>query len=226
MQEINAKAPKQIAHGFQTCDEWAVQVTFNVMVASTFFSIGVSYLVAVVVLTLASRNVTIAAFASLNILGVVVSIIGFIVMAGYTLGPVESIVLVLIVGLSVDFVVHLAVSYSATQTTGRFYRARSALLEMGVSVTSGAVTTLSSSFFLFFTILTFFQVFGTFIFVTIAFSYLWAVFFFMPSMMQLGPRRHPFGDLSYLWNKYVRGVDSESKAEAVEMRNGRPEEQD
>ena len=59
---------------------------------------------------------------------------------------------------------------------------------MGVSVLSGALTSLGASLLLFFCTLQFFSSFGTFFFGTIFLAWLWANFFFIPI---LGKARQP-----------------------------------
>ena len=60
----------------------------------------------------------------------------------------ESINLTLVVGLSVDYVVHLAEGYSRSTHTNRLGRLHDSLAEVGISVLSGACTTLGGSAFL------------------------------------------------------------------------------
>ena len=62
-------------------------------------------------------------------------------------------------GLAVDFVVHLAEGYHMAHASGRKERLKIALERMGISVFSGACTTLgASAFMLFAKIQFFFQV--------------------------------------------------------------------
>ena len=74
----------------------------------------------------------------------------------------ESVNLVLLVGLSVDYVVHLAEAYSRSTRRDRKGRVQGMLAEVGISVLSGAVTTLGSSIFLLAAKILFFVQFGLF----------------------------------------------------------------
>ena len=70
-----------------------------------------------------------------------------------------SLNMCLVVGLAVDYVVHLAEGYHMSHARDRKGRLRHALQRMGISVFSGACTTLgASSFMLFAKIQFFFQV--------------------------------------------------------------------
>jgi len=92
------------------------------------------------------------------------------------------------VGLSVDYVVHLAEGYSRSAKVDRLGRTRDMLGEVGISVLSGAVTTLGSSTFLLFAKFVFFFQFGLFIFCTILFSISFALGMFTTVMGFIGPQ--------------------------------------
>jgi predicted RND superfamily exporter protein len=100
----------------------------------------------------------------------------------------ESLNLVLVVGLSVDYVVHLAEGYSRSLRKDRLGRVQDMLEEVGISVVSGAFTTLGASFFLLFAEILFFTQFGLFMFSTIGLSLLFACIFFSTVMGIMGPQ--------------------------------------
>ena len=99
----------------------------------------------------------------------------------------ESLNLVLVVGLSVDYVVHLAEGYSRSAASTRKERTRDMLEEVGISVLSGAVTTLGASALLLFAQIIFFYQFGIFMFFTILFSILYALILFTTFVGVAGP---------------------------------------
>merc|ERR1719491_1132747 len=105
------------------------------------------------------------------------------VFLGWSLGSIESILITIVAGFSVDYVVHLAHAYrrSDGDTVSRM---TSAYGEMGVSVLSGMVTSVGASIPLFLCQLQFFAKFGTFIFLVIFFSWIFANFFFMSILTQ------------------------------------------
>ena len=61
----------------------------------------------------------------------------------------ESIGVVIIIGLSVDYVVHLSATYIHTPFNDRHERMKQAYTEMGVSILSGTITTFGSGVMLF-----------------------------------------------------------------------------
>ena len=104
------------------------------------------------------------------------------------------------VGLAVDYVVHLAEGYSRSEHLDRNGRLRDALEEVGISVLSGAVTTLGASMFLLIAEILFFKQFGLFMFSTIGLSILYALGFFITILGILGPQNDT-GCLKKLFGK-------------------------
>ena len=115
----------------------------------------------------------------------------------------ESLNLVLVVGLAVDYVVHLAEGYSRSAHRTRHGRLRDALEEVGISVLSGAITTLGASMFLLIAEILFFKQFGVFMFSTIGLSIVYALGLFIVSLAIFGPENDT-GDLKVLFSKCFR----------------------
>jgi len=140
--------------------------------------------IAFVVLLISTRVFHIAFFASLSITCVLVSVVGTMVMLGWYLGSIESILIGIIAGFSVDYVVHLAHAYEIA--SGNTYeRITEAFGDLGISVFNGMITSVVASIPLFFCQLQFFAKFGTFLCLTIAFSWVFANFGFMSLLAQL-----------------------------------------
>ena len=111
----------------------------------------------------------------------------------------ESLNLVLVVGLAVDYVVHLAEGYSRSSHRNRLGRTKDMLEEVGISVLSGALTTLGASLFLLFAAILFFVQFGTFMFCTIGFSIIYSLGLFVTVMALCGPENDT-GSLRAIFN--------------------------
>lgn len=149
-------------------------------VQSSLLGVGIAF----VVLLVATRVIHIAVLATLSIAGVLVSVSGMMVMIGWELGSTESVLISIIAGFAVDYVVHLAHSY-ASANGNTMERIAMAYGEMGISVLNGMITSVTASIPLFFCELTFFRKFGTFMFLTITFSWLFSNFAFMSVLAQL-----------------------------------------
>lgn len=156
----------------------------NIYVRTAMQSSLIGVAIAFTVLLIATRVFHIAFFASVSIMSVLVSVVGVMVMLGWDLGSIESILIAIIAGFSVDYVVHLAHAYEvAGGDTDE--RVTAAFGDMGISVMNGMITSVAASIPLFFCQLQFFAKFGTFLCFTIAFSWIFANFFFMSILAQL-----------------------------------------
>ncbi len=196
MADINAAGPSGGRRGFAASGEFAWVATSEVLVSSTYESIGVSFAVAVVFLLIFSGNWIVAAIASGTIVCIVLGVLALIAaIPGLELGTVESICATIVVGLAVDYTVHLAHSFQSGGNVGRFARSRHSLFEIGVSVVGGAATSLFAAFVLFFAKLLFFQRFGQLIFTTLLLSIILSTTLFIAALMLFGPEQHPDGDL-------------------------------
>ena len=96
----------------------------------------------------------------------------------------------MVVGLTVDYVVHLAEGYTLSLRTDRLSRVQDMLDEMAVSIFFGAITTLGASMFMFIAQLSFFLQFGIFMFSTIGFSLFFSMLLFVTLMGLVGPQNN------------------------------------
>jgi predicted RND superfamily exporter protein len=122
--------------------------------ATQGIAVGIS--LAFLVITMATMNVITGFLATLNICVVTVSVVGMIPMVGWKLGMLESLNLSLVVGLAVDYVVHLAEGYHSCPSADRLARTHYMLDHMGVSILSGALTTMGAGAFMFGAVILFF----------------------------------------------------------------------
>ena len=84
----------------------------------------------------------VAALAFLSVALIVSTVLGTMVLTGQSMGVVESVVLAVLVGMSVDYVVHLGVAFVDVDVAlGTRGRTAEALGKMGQPILSGALTT-------------------------------------------------------------------------------------
>ena len=152
-----------------------------------YTGIGMSLFLAFIILTLATQNWITSLYSVIVISSIVICVMGFTTFNGWKLGIVEAIIYVMVVGMSVDYVVHLSEAYLASGKYYRQDRTRRMLGIVGGSVLSGALSTLIGIFWLFFaTGVTFFK-FGSFIFFLISVSLLLSLIAFTATMSVIGP---------------------------------------
>jgi len=141
-------------------------------------------------------NVVIAIYSIVSICGIVISVVCVMELNGWEFGVAESIAVVVLIGFSVDYVVHLANHYVESAFTKRDRRIGHALKEMGVSILSGAVTTILSGSVLILCVTILFDKFAIIIVSTIFFSLVMSLGLFSSLCHLMGPNDH-FGDLRY-----------------------------
>ena len=99
-----------------------------------------------------------------------------------------------------DYVVHLAEGYVMSEYTDRKGRSTQMLTDVGISVFSGAMTTLGASMFMLFAVIQFYLQFGVFMFSTVGFSIMFSLGLFATALTHIGPQGD-FGSLKPLWRK-------------------------
>lgn len=108
--------------------------------------------------------------------------------------------MVILIGLSVDYVVHLANHYVESAYTSRFHKIRVSLKDLGISIVSGGLTTAGAGCFLLFATVVLFNKFAILIICTIIFSLIYSLFFFAALMHTFGPEGN-FGNYLVLCKK-------------------------
>jgi len=168
------------------------------LLSAAIFGISSSLLVAFVALIFVTYNWRIALIGFINIALILAIFLGTIPILGWELGLYECIFLIMTVGLSVDYTVHLLHSYNHSCGQTREEKVRQSLQSMGITVISGAITTLFAALPLFWCYLRFFQQYGVFVFFTILISIFCAVFLLSPVLLVVGPLGDD-GDLDFLY---------------------------
>jgi len=198
------KPPRGISKIYITDgDYFAYYYLQDALLTECVNGIMLALILAYIILNIATGNYIIATVSITVITIVVTMIMGFTVMLGWKLGILESIIYVMVVGMAVDYVVHLAESYLDSKYEDRHSRARDMLEIRGFSVLSGAISTLGGIFFLFFAFIVFFLKFATVIFFLIFTSLIYSLVFFTAVMDSIGPNGE-FGAWKLVWQDIKR----------------------
>ena len=161
--------------------------TEGALVRSALLGLGIATSFAFGILLISTRNLHISVFSALSIGGILACVLAAMEMNGMELGIAETICIVILIGFSVDYVVHLGNHYVECKKPTRKERMDEALKHIGVSILSGAITTLGSVFFLFFATMSIFTKFGLVFTVTISYSLIFSLFFFTALCYTFGP---------------------------------------
>lgn len=145
-----AKAPEGMKTLMQTSGfAWAWMPSERAFVTSAIQGIIISMCFAFGVLLLATRNIIQSVLSLLCVTIIIISVVAIMAMKGWQLGVSESISVVILIGFSVDYVIHLSADYMHSSFRSRHDKMRQAFSEMGVSILSGTITTFGSGAFLF-----------------------------------------------------------------------------
>ncbi|XP_033734799.1 protein dispatched homolog 1-like isoform X2 [Pecten maximus] len=189
MSEELRKMPDTMKNGFQcSTNTWNWIKVQESLADSAVQGVIVGLCLALPILILTTLNVVIGFLATVTIGLVTSCVIGIIPLAGWKLGVLESLNMCMVVGLSVDYVVHLAEAYATCPSPHRMDRVRTMLESMGLSVLSGAITTFGAASFMLFSQIQFQYQFGIFVMSTISISLLFSFFAFTTFMSIFGPQ--------------------------------------
>ena len=202
------EAPASAQHGFFSCGQWTVTDLQDNMVRSAVSSTALSVALTFAIILASTLNLAVAFYAIVTVIAIVACVMGCIVLMGWELGLLESMCMSILVGMSVDFVVHFAHAWVSDdgagaaaaegaepgpgQPTGRRQelatRTHTSLSTVGISVLSAGVTTMVAAAVLFFGgVIVFFQKFGTMLLFAMAFSLVYSLLFFHALVAWLGP---------------------------------------
>jgi hypothetical protein len=199
--EWRASAPEFLQRGFYFTDirkgsgafHWFFLQSKITSEAFTGMTLALGF--ACAVLLIATRNIVVTFCAIANISYTVASVMAFMYLVGWKLGVIEALVLVMVIGLSVDYVVHLADAYLEAPAQDRFERTKFMIVRMSRAVVNGAMSTLGAAGFMCATYIIFFQKFGIVILVTVFQSVITSLFFFSAMMALVGPQG-TFGNIA------------------------------
>lgn len=153
----------------------------------TKMSIGLSLGMATTVLLFTTRNLLITLFATLSIGGTVFVTIGSLVLLGWELNILESTVMSLAVGLSVDFTIHYGVAYGLAPHKDRASRSTFAMVQLTSAITTAAFSTFIAGAVMLPSVVLCYQQIGIFLTLVMTVSWFYANFFFMPLCRAFGP---------------------------------------
>lgn len=123
--------------------------TEKAFVTSAISGIFIAMSFAFCILLLATKNLIQSVLSITCVIIIVISVVAIMELKGWQLGVSESISVVILIGFSVDYVIHLAADYTHCAFESRHDKMKSSYGEMGVSILSGSLTTFGSGAFLF-----------------------------------------------------------------------------
>jgi len=212
--KFNANCPENLCNAVENVSlRWCWLETQKAFVRSAVQGILIAMPLAFAILMISTQNWIISLFAIIDIIGIMLCELSIMYLMGWKFGVSESVAIVIIIGFSVDYVVHLANAYLESSANLREERLSFALLTMGISVVSGAITTFGAGFFLIFPPVIFFYKMGLLMISTVAISIFWAMCFFTSIVALWGPQGDS-GDLK----KYFKCCSKEKISDNTGVR--------
>jgi multidrug efflux pump subunit AcrB len=188
MKDQNRQAPLGVNQGYFSSEDFWWYDTNGQMLQSAYSSAGIALIGAAGIIFLSSRSLVMTFFATLSIGYVLASVTATLVAMGWTLGFLEAINFSILIGVSVDFVIHFSHAYASLPgIVDREVRAKHALIQMGPSILAAAFTTVISAVVMLFTEIIFFQKFALILFFTIVQATLASFVVFLVLCVCFGP---------------------------------------
>jgi len=108
-----------LGKGLQQSWKWVDYELETVLLSSALLGIGASLGVAALIILLSTGSVVLTVLSVVSIGGIVASLIGCLVWMGWKMSLLESICLTILVGLAVDYSIHLANAWVNAQGASR-----------------------------------------------------------------------------------------------------------
>ena len=202
MKRQNREAPQGVRKAYFSSDDFWWYDTNGSMMRAAYSSAGIALAAAALVILLSSRSFVLTFFATVSIGYVLTSVTATLVAIGWTLGFLEAICFAILIGISVDFVIHFSHAYSSLPGDAtREDRTKYALIHMGPSILAAAFTTMASATIMLFTVITFFQKFALVLFFTVIQATAGSFVVFLTMSICIGP-----SDPTYLTDSLLERV--------------------
>lgn len=162
----------------------------------TVAAIGVAMAIAAVVLFLTTLNVLITLYAILTVACIIFVTVAALVLLGWKLNMLESVVVSVAIGLAVDFTLHYGIVYRLSSEEDRESSVIFSIGRMGSPIAMAAFTTfLAGLAMLPSNVLGYIRI-GTFVMIVMTVSWLYSTLFFQSLLRLFGPQGR-FGQFRY-----------------------------
>eukprot|EP00534_Pseudo-nitzschia_fraudulenta_P000688 CAMPEP_0201118866 /NCGR_PEP_ID=MMETSP0850-20130426/3062_1 /ASSEMBLY_ACC=CAM_ASM_000622 /TAXON_ID=183588 /ORGANISM="Pseudo-nitzschia fraudulenta, Strain WWA7" /LENGTH=1146 /DNA_ID=CAMNT_0047384333 /DNA_START=208 /DNA_END=3648 /DNA_ORIENTATION=+ len=164
----NEAAPEGAKYSFCISTTFHWHETNGSIQKTAYSGAGISLTASAAIILISSHSVVLTVFSTATILFILVSVTSILVAFGWTLGFLESICFSILIGVSVDFVIHFTHAYVHHKgELAREERTKYAMITMGPSILATALTTFFSAVVMLFCTITFFRKFAMVLFLTI-----------------------------------------------------------
>mmetsp|Transcript_40596 Transcript_40596/g.121084 ORF Transcript_40596/g.121084 Transcript_40596/m.121084 type:complete len:768 (+) Transcript_40596:932-3235(+) len=127
--------------GVHTCSKWTVLAVERAFFDSVSRALVATPLVSMGAIAVFARSLVVAYAAFYSLLGMLLALLGVMHLLGIPLGVTSALALALVLGMAVDYLIHLAHAYRHSLFTDRYHKSRAAVFARGQSIVSSAITT-------------------------------------------------------------------------------------
>ncbi len=128
--------------GFVTCSQFAIGPTVRAFLEGVTRALVYTPLFSLVAMLLFLGDVYLCYAALYTIIAIIVLVLGVLGMLGMSLGPIESLSFAIVIGVSVDYLVHFAYAFKHSLLPEQYYKSRAVLLARSGSTVASGLTTL------------------------------------------------------------------------------------
>ena len=133
---------RTIANGWASCGQFALAPTLDAFLRGMLFALLLTPAFALCAMMLFLRNLFLCYAALHTIFAIIVLVLGILGAIGLALGPIESLCFAVVIGVSVDYLVHFAYAYKHSLMAEEYYKTRAVLMARSGSAMASGVTTL------------------------------------------------------------------------------------
>merc|ERR1712232_37805 len=139
----NESAPEGVNKAYFTGLTFHWHDTNGSIFQTAYGAAGISLAASAVIILFSSHSLVLTVFSTATIFFILMSVTAMLVGLGWTLGFLESICFSILIGVSVDFVIHFCHAYAhKSGVLDRGERTKEALIRMGPSILATAGTSL------------------------------------------------------------------------------------
>ncbi|QDZ19396.1 SSD domain-containing protein [Chloropicon primus] len=183
---------------------------------SAYLSALLSVAMATVIIFVSNGNVLLTLYSVISIFCILVTVAATTVAMGWSLGFLEAICFAILVGLSCDFIVHIAHAYKESKEETRREKTLDAIWAMGPPVLYAAVSTSLAGALLFNCTILFYTKFGAVLLFTMAYSFLMIFVFLAPLLVLAGPVGNFMNAYALFYTKKEEEKPDQAKAPEAE----------
>ncbi|KAL3873645.1 hypothetical protein ACJMK2_036740 [Sinanodonta woodiana] len=180
-------APPEVRNGWFISDLKYFMIQKS-LVETVPLAFGISLVVSAVVTFFTSLNVLITLYAVVTIAAIMLVTTAALVLLGWELNILESVIITVAIGMSVDHTLHYGVAYQLSPELDRGKRVQCSIIHVGSVIFMAALTTFLPGALMMPSVTLVYQKFGIFLMLIISVSWTFSTLFFQSLLNVIGPQ--------------------------------------